>query len=54
MWNFYADVRSEFQCIVLNSFSPNFRFLPPEIVKKSLVLLKFSGGIEMEHWRDMG
>ena len=43
-----------FNVLSLTRFLPNFRFLPPKIVKKSLVLLKFSGGIEMEHWRDMG
>ena len=39
---------------VLTGFTPMFHFYTPWKRQKIVAFLPFSGGIEMEHWCEMG
>ena len=48
----FAEFICNFQ--FLTHFSPEFHFYTPWKRKKTSHSLKFSGGMEMEHWSKMG
>ena len=51
---FYLQSLTDFGNATLMNFEPTFHFYSPWKRQKTRSFLTFSGGIEMEHWLDMG